>query len=630
MKNIDQRLPRSMTERKPIKERPKLSMLLSTVGILLALVAGTSASRGQAVFALIGEQNGRLDRLDITAGTHTLIRANSGVYYGLAFNADQTILYGIVSSSVGSLSQLVKIDTATGVNTLVGDTGQALSTFTSLADGRLFSVGYDANLYQLNPNTGAATMIGATGRPFSGTFQNSLASDGTILYYTLTFGGNSSLYVLSLTTGAATSVGPTASGIIGSVFAGPTFGTGQLYAFRNNGETDIINLSTGAATRLNSNGITDIFGGVGIITTVVVPPSIVALTLQPPSPVIEGTNVNFTVVASGTAPLSYRWSVDGTRLIGATNASLTLTNVSADQSGVYGVVVSNTAGTAVASTGLVVLASWHTNNVGGTGAGSSSQDAGVFTVNGSGEDIEGTEDAFFFVHRTLSGDGQIIARLLDLVPADPHSEAGVMFRDGTNSGARHVFLGLDAGNKSVFRRRLVENDYSVENFGPRGMKPTWLRLMRLGDTFVGHQSTNGVDWSLVWWTTLLNMPTNLDVGLAVTAHKNGAMATATFDKVVTGELTPLSGTWPEAGPRLLLGGELGGMAEFQRLGGLKLLVGGVVGDRFSILVSPAVTLPTASWVPVGTVTNRWGVVQFLDPQALTNGIRFYSAQRVEP
>ncbi len=57
-----------------------------------------------------------------------------------------------------------------------------------------------------------------------------------------------------------------------------------------------------------------------------------------------GTVVNFTVTANGTEPLSYQWRVNGLAMPGATNASLTLTNVQASEAGDYHVVVHNAAG----------------------------------------------------------------------------------------------------------------------------------------------------------------------------------------------------------------------------------------------------------------------------------------------
>jgi|ERR1039458_10133297 hypothetical protein len=154
--------------------------------------------------------------------------------------------------------------------------------------------------------------------------------------------------------------------------------------------------------------------------------------------------------------------------------------------------------------------------------------------------------------------------------------------------------------------------------------------MRQGNTFTGHASTNGVDWSLIWWTTVVNMPTNLEVGLAVTAHKNYSIATAQFDNVTPGSLTPLPGTWLVPGPWIYMGGESGVMAECQRVGGLKFLVGGVVGDQFIVKCSTNAAASLASWQALGAVTNSYGVVPFIDPQALTNRMRFYRAQRTGP
>ena len=116
----------------------------------------------------------------------------------------------------------------------------------------------------------------------------------------------------------------------------------------------------------------------------------------------------------------------------------------------------------------------------------------------------------------------------------------------------------------------------------------------------------------------------------MTAHKNFSIATAQFDNVTPGNLAPLTGTWPLPGPRICLGGEPGGMAEFERVGGLKFLVGGVVGDQYSVKYSTNAAASMTNWPLLGTVTNSYGVVPFIDPQALTNRMRFYRAQRTGP
>jgi hypothetical protein len=123
------------------------------------------------------------------------------------------------------------------------------------------------------------------------------------------------------------------------------------------------------------------------------------------------------------------------------------------------------------------------------------------------------------------------------------------------------------------------------------------------------------------------MSKQTEVGLAVTAHHYGQLATATFDKVSIGSLTPLADPLALSGPILLLGGQGWSLAELQRVGGFEFLLGGTVGDYFGVRGSTNVTAPVASWSPLGMVTNTYGVVPFVDVQALTNSLQFYRASR---
>lgn len=75
------------------------------------------------------------------------------------------------------------------------------------------------------------------------------------------------------------------------------------------------------------------------------PPQILG---QPQSQAVaEGASATFSVVASGTPPLSYQWQRDRADLPGAVNSSLTLNAVTAADAGAYRVVVSNAFGVAV-------------------------------------------------------------------------------------------------------------------------------------------------------------------------------------------------------------------------------------------------------------------------------------------
>src|ERR1019366_759894 len=111
----------------------------------------------------------------------------------------------------------------------------------------------------------------------------------------------------------------------------------------------------------------------------------------------------------------------------------------------------------------------------------------------------------------------------------------------------------------IFRRRLTNADFTIQNSLQgtnylQGPNYIWLRLMRIGNTFVAHYSTNGLNWQYMWFTTV-TMSNQVQVGLAVTAHHYNETNTASFDNVSLGSLTALSGTWPLPGPKILLGGD---------------------------------------------------------------------------
>jgi sugar lactone lactonase YvrE len=90
-----------------------------------------------------------------------------------------------------------------------------------------------------------------------------------------------------------------------------------------------------------------------------------------------GGSATFTVSASGTQPLSYQWSVNGTSIPGATNSSLTLSPVTSQENDAsYSVVVSNTAGSATSQGAtLTVTASGRIDLIAGQLGGSGNLNA---------------------------------------------------------------------------------------------------------------------------------------------------------------------------------------------------------------------------------------------------------------
>ena len=81
-----------------------------------------------------------------------------------------------------------------------------------------------------------------------------------------------------------------------------------------------------------------------------------SITSEPLSQTVSpGATVTFDVAATGTPPLSYRWRMNTNIIAGATNASLTLTNVQPANAGGYSVIVSNLFGRATSSTAVLTV-----------------------------------------------------------------------------------------------------------------------------------------------------------------------------------------------------------------------------------------------------------------------------------
>jgi Leucine-rich repeat (LRR) protein len=68
-----------------------------------------------------------------------------------------------------------------------------------------------------------------------------------------------------------------------------------------------------------------------------------------------GTTANFTVSASGTAPLNYQWQFNGANIGGATASSLALDNVQLSAAGNYTVLITNVAGAATSSPAVLTV-----------------------------------------------------------------------------------------------------------------------------------------------------------------------------------------------------------------------------------------------------------------------------------
>ncbi|MGE0446190.1 MAG: phospholipase D-like domain-containing protein [Vicinamibacterales bacterium] len=183
------------------------------------------------------------------------------------------------------------------------------------------------------------------------------------------------------------------------------------------------------------------------------------------------------------------------------------------------------------SSGGSLPTGWEDGDVGGVGAaGSASQASGVFTVQGSGADIWGAADEFHFAYRTLTGDGTITARVSSLQNVNAWTKAGVMMRASLGANSAHAMMLVSAQRGLAYQRRPATGAATDHTGGATATAPYWVRIVRSGNAISAYQSANGTSWALVD-TATISLPGTVLVGLAVTSHADGSLATATFDSV---------------------------------------------------------------------------------------------------
>lgn len=171
---------------------------------------------------------------------------------------------------------------------------------------------------------------------------------------------------------------------------------------------------------------------------------------------------------------------------------------------------------------------WSSADIGAVGAaGSASSSGATFTIAGAGADIWNTADALHFAYTTLTGDGTVVTRVATEQYVANWTKAGVMMRESLGPGARHAMMIVSPGKGPAFQRRTETNGISTSTPGGAGTAPYYVRLTRTGSTIVASMSPDGANWTLVGTDTIVMAPT-IYVGLPVSSHVAGTLATATF------------------------------------------------------------------------------------------------------
>ncbi|MEX0171089.1 hypothetical protein [Streptomyces sp. LMG1-1-1.1] len=195
----------------------------------------------------------------------------------------------------------------------------------------------------------------------------------------------------------------------------------------------------------------------------------------------------------------------------------------------------------------------------GTAAPGGSGPSGAASGFPTGPGGEAVNDSFYFVHRTLDGDGSITVPVVSLTgraedghrrntegSAQPWAKAGIIVKKDLAQGSPYAALMLTGGHGVR-----MQYDYTQDRAAPAatpGPGPRWLRLVRDGATLTGYVSADGAHWNRVGTTRLTGLGGRVQAGLFAASPQarqetpvgvgfGPAVATGTFGRPV------LQGTW---------------------------------------------------------------------------------------
>ena len=191
---------------------------------------------------------------------------------------------------------------------------------------------------------------------------------------------------------------------------------------------------------------------------------------------------------------------------------------------------------------------------------------------------EAVHDSFYFLHRGLTGDGTITARVAALTDAEPWAKAGVIVKQDTEVGSTYAAVLLTGGHGVR-----MQHDFTGDTAGPSSTSDhQWLRLTRHGNTLTGATSPDGERWATIGSARLDGLGNTVQAGLfvsspehveitrgfgSVDASGGPTMATATFDEVA------VDGGWAGDWQGTEVGGESGMDTGHEESGGAFTITG---------------------------------------------------------
>lgn len=213
--------------------------------------------------------------------------------------------------------------------------------------------------------------------------------------------------------------------------------------------------------------------------------------------------------------------------------TITLTNALA---GVAATSRNTTTATTATFTNVSMLpAGWSGGDVGAPAiSGSAAFDpaSNSFAQSGGGSGIGGTADQFNFVSRSITGGGEVVARIDSLSSSEASARGGVMIRGDLTAGAAFAGISVTNQNSLIFQWRSSAGAAASSTTVAGFSTPVWLKLAQQGNSFSAFRSTDNLTWTQIGATQSIAMPSATAFGGTVLTSSNAAaIAEATFSRV---------------------------------------------------------------------------------------------------
>ncbi|MEJ0030336.1 MAG: discoidin domain-containing protein [Bacteroidota bacterium] len=176
---------------------------------------------------------------------------------------------------------------------------------------------------------------------------------------------------------------------------------------------------------------------------------------------------------------------------------------------------------------------WNSQDIGDVNfAGAACYNDGVFSMSASGSDIWDYSDEFRYTYKTITGDGEVLARIVSMDSTDVWNKCGIMIRESLAPGSRHAMVVISSGSGATFQYRASQDGpSSEEHVEPAARMPYWMRLVKSGTMYTAFISADGIQWTAMGGSIDLGFGANVPVyaGIALTSHNINQLTHAKVD-----------------------------------------------------------------------------------------------------